>query len=187
MSSDFNGILLCNLAKAVNKPWLDTQHHVAKLLQDEKITLSFYSHTGNPHIKRLPDLSVPEQLAKLNTETPDTVCAYPSTGVIRAAADLSLYDTRPFTRRLALAEAQLTPIFFDLDVLDQYFRDPRYDFHFYDSKGRISITTEYYQSPEVRERDKVLLNSFGIGYDSSRHRVVIGDFCITPRKGIFRG
>jgi hypothetical protein len=172
-SSDFNGILLCNLAEVVKKPWPDTQHHVAKLLQDGKITLSFSSHTGNPHIKRLPDLSVPEQLAKLSAEDPDTICAYPSAGVIRAATDLSMYDTRPFTRRLALAEVQLTPVFFDLRVLDQYFRDPRYDFHFYDRAGTISITTEHYESPEVQERDKVLLNSFGIGYDSRRDRVVI--------------
>jgi hypothetical protein len=112
-SSDFNGILLSNLTAAVKKPWPNTQRHVIKLLQDGKIALSFSSHTGNPHIKRLPDLPVPDQLAKLIAEEPHTICAYPSADVIRTTADLSKYDAQPFTRQLALAEAQLTPIFFD--------------------------------------------------------------------------
>jgi hypothetical protein len=172
-SSDFNGILLSELAEELGMPWPDTRKPISSLLQEGKISLSFTSHTGNPHLKRLPDIPIPEQQAKLTAEEPHTICAYPSAAVIRAAGDLSGYDTRPFTRRLALAEAQLMPVFFDLDVLEQYFRDPRYDFNFYDLAGTISITTEHYQSSAVQERDKVLLQSFGIGYDSERNRVVV--------------
>jgi hypothetical protein len=37
----------------------------------------------------------------------------------------------------------------------------------------VSIRDEHYLGDEMRERDKVLLNSFGIGYDQRRRRVVV--------------
>jgi hypothetical protein len=58
-------------------------------------------------------------------------------------------------------------------VLDRYYRDPRYHFDFDDFSGSIRITTEHYESQDIAKRDKVLLQSFGIGYDSNRNRVVV--------------
>jgi len=143
------------------------------LVRENKISLTFASHSGNPYIKRLSDLPVDDQLTRLAEEDLWTICAYPSPQAIRVAADLSTYGTRPFTRRLALAEPQLMPVFFDLQVLDRYYRDPRYHFDFHDYAGSISITTEHYDSPDVAETDKVFLQTFGIGYDSRRNRVVV--------------
>jgi hypothetical protein len=145
----------------------------SKLVQEEKISLVFASHSINPHIKRLPDLPLDEQLEKLSNEEPNTICAYPTSHLIRAGADLSIYDTQPFTKRIATGEPQLQPVFFELDVLDRYYRDPRYHFDFDDFSGSIGITTEHYESQDVAERDKVLLQSFGVGYDSNRNRVVV--------------
>jgi hypothetical protein len=171
-SYDFNGILLSMLCIEFKVGWAEMRELIISLIQEKQISLTFASHSINPHIKRLPDLPVEKQLERLNADDPHTVCAYPSPDIIREAVDLSIYDARPCTRRLALAEPHLTPIFFDLDTLDRYYRDPRYHFDFHDFAGSISISTEHYESSDVAERDKILLQTFGIGYDSNRNRVV---------------
>ena len=172
-SPDFNGILLTHLRGEMELAWADLQTIIADLMKGEEVTLAFESHSGDPHIKRLPDLPLDEQLKRLKSDDPSTTCAYPSSRVISASSDHSLYEGLPFTRRIALAEAQLTPVFFRLDVLDRYYRDPRYHFTFYDFGGSITIKSEHYASQDTDERDKVLLQTFGIGYDSKRNRVVI--------------
>jgi hypothetical protein len=111
-SSDFNGILLSDISAEFDIPWSNIREVIHKLVQEEKISLVFASHSINPHIKRLPDLPLDEQLEKLSNEEPNTICAYPTPHVIHAGTDLSIYDTRPFTKRLATGEAQLQPVFF---------------------------------------------------------------------------
>lgn len=173
-SSDFNGILISDLVNELGCSWATLRKQLVSLICKQQITLAVASHSENPHIKRIADLSIEGQVAKLKTEPPETVCAYPTAAVIWQAVDVSAYNDRPFTQRLLLGEPHLTPVFFDLDVLDKYYRDPRYHFDFQDYEGSIGITTEHYESGDVREKDKVLLESFGIGYDKSRHyRVVV--------------
>lgn len=172
-SPDFNGILLSALCEEFGVTWPKMRVTVGRLVRSGEISLAFASNSINPHVKRLPDLPVEEQLSKLAAEDPQTVCAYPSPDVIRAGADLSAYDSLPFTKRLALAEAKLTPVYFDLGVLDRYYGDPRYRFDFHDFGGTIGITTEHYESPGMADKDKVLLQSFGIGYNADRERVAI--------------
>src|SRR6266404_1083104 len=170
-STGFNGILLSALQD--ESRWPNMLETVGSLVSDGEISLAFASHSINPHIKRLPDLPIDEQLTRLAAEDPNTVCVYPSPKAIRAASDLSVYDSLPFTLRLALAEPQLTPVYFDFEVLDRYYRDPRYRFDFHDFGGSIGITTEHYDSPDMADRDKVLLQTFGIGYNDNRERVAV--------------
>ena len=85
---------------------------------------------------------------------------------------MAAYTGKPFTKRLALGEPQLTPVFFELSVLDPYYRDPRYHFHYGDMDGRISIRDEAGRSSDVHDRDKIFLQAFGIAYDGRRNRVV---------------
>jgi hypothetical protein len=172
-SHDFNGIPLSRIANAAHVTPEKVHEAVAELVGEGKVTLTFVSHDGNPHIKRLPDLPIDQQLSRFKTDPPDTICVYPSPQVVQDLADLSMSESRPFTRRLALCEAQLTPVFFDLDVLDRYFRDPRYRFEFEDFHGSIGLTEEHYNSAEVAERDRVFLQTFGIGYTKERERVVV--------------
>jgi DNA-binding transcriptional ArsR family regulator len=173
-SSDFNGILASALMVELGLSWPKVRQHLKALVRDQLITLVFGSHSINPHIKRIADLPPQDQLAKLDVESPESFCAYPARSVIQAAVNVSAYDDRPFTKGLLLAEPQLTPVFFELNVLDSYYRDPRYHFDFRDYEGSISITSEHYASNHIREKDKVLLETFGIGYDSSRSfRVVV--------------
>jgi hypothetical protein len=171
---DFNGILISDLAAEFQLKQARLNKKLASLIRSQQITLVFASRSINPHIKRIADLPVEEQLTRLESESPDTCCAYPTEAVVRKATDVSAYDDRPFTKRILLAEPHLTPVFFDLEALDKYYRDPRYHFDFGDYGGSIGITTEHYESDDVKEKDKILLESFGIGYDKSRrYRVVV--------------
>jgi hypothetical protein len=143
------------------------------LVVSRQVDLAFATISINPHIKRLHDLPPDGQVKGLAINPPEGICVYPSADNVAKRTDLSRYDGRPYTRRLALAEPQLLPVFFELYVLEKYFRDPRYLCHFGDRDGSISVRDEHYESDAMAERDKVLLQTFGIGYDATRNRVVV--------------
>ncbi|MHB0978162.1 MAG: hypothetical protein ACYC1K_02030 [Minisyncoccota bacterium] len=172
-SRDFNGVPLRELVQTVGAPRDDVIAAVVTLVRSEKVSVAFGSHSVNAHIKRLPVLALEVQVAKVGEPDADNdACVYPSEGALKQHIDVACYNDRPFTKRLALAEAQLTPVYFDLDVLDKYFRNPIYHFQFNDLGGDISIADEYYNSTSINERDKIHID-FGIAYDGDRRRVVV--------------
>ncbi|MGO9211599.1 MAG: hypothetical protein ACLP2H_15910 [Terriglobales bacterium] len=173
LSHDFNGVPASHLVKAFNIGWPELQERLGELIAAQQVSLAFASHSVTPHIKRLPDLPIDVQLAKLAEEGINCICIYPSADNIATRPELRQYDDRPYTRRLALVEPQLVPVFFELSVLEKYFRDPRYVCWFGDRAGSISVKDEHYQSEQMADRDKVLLQTFGIGYDQARNRVVV--------------
>lgn len=172
-SHDFNGISGIQLLRELKLPWPELLDSLIELIKDEKITLTFSSVVVNPHIKAFQDLPMSEQVQKLQSEGPEGICAYPTTSVIQSVVDVTTYRDRPFTKRLLLGEPQLQPVYFDLTVLGRYYADPRYDFEFWDYGGTISISTAHYESEDTAERDKVLLETFGLGYDSHKNRVIV--------------
>jgi hypothetical protein len=171
-SHDFNGICANSLIAACKTTWPELQSQLAQLVVARKIDLVFESVHVNPNIKRLPNLPAKEQVVCLAKESIAGIGIYPSFELLNTRPELGQYDDRPYTRRLALAEPQLVPVFFELNVLDRYFRDPRYLCHFGDRDGSISVRNEHFLSDKMAERDKVLLRTFGIGYDANRNRVV---------------
>lgn len=172
-SHDFNGILASRLSTILERPWPDLLAEIERLLSDGKISIAFYSFQDNPHVLRLKPPAIDRQLELLRSERPDEFCIYPTADVLIHRKDLAVFAGRPFSRRLALGEPQLEPVFFELAALEAYFRDPRYEFSYDDRDGRISIRDEAYRSSVVLDRDKVLLETFGIAYDEHRNRVVV--------------
>lgn len=99
---------------------------------------------------------------------------YPSPSHLSAVVDQSRYAVQPYTLRLALGAGQLEYVSFDLAVLERYRNDPRYHYDTNDFTGKIVVKTEHYQSDVMLERDKVLLEKFGFGYDGDKTvRVVV--------------
>ncbi|MEK7762421.1 MAG: AAA family ATPase [Nitrospirota bacterium] len=172
-SRDFNGILASQLAEQVglSQPTFITV--LERLLTNEEIAIAFNRYQGNPHILRFPSPDTQRQLELLRSEPPDEFCLYPTAKVLIHREDLAAFTDRPFIKRLALGEAQLTPVFFELSALEPYYRDPRYLFQYGDMGGRISIRDEAGRSSDVHDRDKIFLQTFGIAYDGRRNRVVI--------------
>ena len=143
------------------------------LIKATKITLCFASVSVNPHIKRIPDLPTDNQVEIIEREGPAYVCAYPTSEVVNERVDASQYDDRPFSKELSLAAPQLTPVFFDIAVLGRYYDDPRYHFSFAGFGGSLGIADEFFLSDETLDRDKVGLQTFGLGFDENRNRVVV--------------
>lgn len=67
-SHDFNGITLIELCHLTGLDELHIREVIAGLVGQGHVTLTFASHSGNPHIKRLPDLPIEEQLSRLGDE-----------------------------------------------------------------------------------------------------------------------
>lgn len=166
-SHDFNGISVSQLQDSVDVIWEDLSESLSDLVQEGEITLNFSSHSLNPHIKRLPDLPIDEQLEKLSSDDPHGICAYPSPARLEKVVDPSDYAGRPFTLKLALGSAQLDYLSFDLTVLEIYRNDPRYYYTNDDISGTISV----YETG-MPDRDEALLQSFGFSYDEDLNRAV---------------
>ena len=172
-SADFNGVPLATLRALVELPWGRLRRHLAELIKSGKVSLAFGSVQSNPHIKMRPDLAASQQIEKLRQERPEGICAYPSAATLQAVLDVTQYGDRPFTKRLALGEPQLLPVYFDLPVLETYYADPRYRFEFDGYVGYISISDEHYQSEDTASKDQVALQTFGLGYDAKGDRVAV--------------
>jgi hypothetical protein len=169
-SSDFNGLSLHHILR--DRPEaLET----LKALVSKGLVEVYSGEYDNPHIKRLPVLSVQQQVRFLTGTDADTfVCLYPSIKYMRRILPGNRFRSRPFTRLLALGHPQLEPIFFQLSVLERYQSDPRYVFRFNGLDGHISVKEKPYRSRKMGEADKVMLETFGLGSNAKGHRVVVG-------------
>ena len=146
---------------------------LSALIRDAKVTAVFSRLDLNMHIKRFPEISVEEQLKLLIDEPLDAFCLYPTASVVGPRVDLSAWQDRPFSKSLLLGEAQLTFRAFDMGALERYVADPRYDVRFEDYMGGMSVTNEFFGDAQHPERDKVSLQSFGLGFDDQRNPYVI--------------
>lgn len=126
----------------------------------------------NPHIKPFSKVPVDRQIAEFDSNC-DHCCLYPGETLLDRVVKVNNYEGRPYTKRLALGGGQLDGVFFELSVLEQYRNDPRYYYWADDINGRICIKDEHYESDEIDEKDKVLLETFGFGFNDSYERCVV--------------
>lgn len=162
---------------------------IKELVVDNKITIQ---SSTNPHIIGFQKYPVDIQIkilddakktkvtkrkmgaitfASENTEFP--ICLYPTKKILKTKRDLTKIRDYPYSLQLSLSEPQLKPVYFEIEVLDRYFNDPRYDFKFEDYSGRISYNYDENDNPIVREKDKVFIKTFGLGFDSKDNRVAV--------------
>ncbi len=102
-----------------------------------------------------------------------TVCVYPTTQYIQHKRDLSAFTNQPYTKQLALGEPQLKPIYFKIEVLERYFRDPRYNFSFTDYSGRITNVYDKANISLVDPEDEIFLKTFGLAINKEGDRAAI--------------
>jgi hypothetical protein len=169
-SHDFNGIRANVLLEGLEPDPLET----LKKLVSRGLVEVYSSAYDNPYIKRLPALSIPQQLGFLESADGEAhVCLFPSVKAMRRRLPSSKYRTKPFSRFLALGHAQLEPVFFQFGVLGRYQSDPRYIFRFDGLDGHISVKTADYKGRGMPEADKVGLETFGLGTSEKGHRVIV--------------
>jgi hypothetical protein len=191
-SNDFNGIPLRQISEEFNIDYKESIELIKKLVSDDSISIQ---SSTNPHIIGFQHFSIGSQLNVLehakditqtvlksdakvsfrlvveNTEFP--ICLYPSPNYLKTHRDLSVFGDEHYSKRLALGEPRLKPVFFDIDVLERYASDPRFDFDFNDYSGKISCHYDEVDNPIVREEDQVFVKTFGLGFDSYDNRVAV--------------
>ena len=153
----FNGVRASLLLRLQPNPE-KLRASLSAFIRDGQVTAVFSRLSVNMRIKRFPDPPVEEQLKLLIDEPLETFCMYPTASVVEPRVDLSVWQHRPFSKALLLAEAQLSFRAFDMGALERYVADPRYDVHFEDYEGRMSVTNEFFGDAQHPERDKVSLS-----------------------------
>ena len=180
-SDDFNGKPLRDVSKELEIEYTNSIDIIKDLVQEQKISIQ---SSTNPHIIYSQHYPIGIQLKILedakswkieeykmgdftfkseNTEFP--ICLYPTPELLKERRKLESFDNAPYSRRLALGEPQLKPVFFEIEVLERYSNDPRFNFKFEDYSGRISCKYDDNNEPLVRKEDDVFLKTFGLGFD----------------------
>jgi hypothetical protein len=173
-SNEFNGLPLSSLARVCDSNVPNLTRRIASLVRGGLVNLTFSSRFPNPHIKAFPDLPPEKQIELLYEKaSEDEICIFPSAAFVQSTIDINQYNVRPFSRRLLLGEPQLLPLFFELTVLDPYIQEPRYHFWNNDFAGSISIEEQRSASEDLKEQDKVFLQTFGLAYDGEGNRVIV--------------
>ncbi len=188
-SNDFNGIPLREISSKLNIEYVESINLIKELVTQD--ILSIQSST-NPHIIGRQHYPIETQLTILNdaketkvtyetlggitiqhehTEFP--ICLYPSQSYLKDNTDILNYETAVFTKELALGEPQLKPIFFEIEVIDRYFNDPRFHFRFNDFSGEISCKYDEDGHPILRKEDQIFLKTFGLGFDDDGNRLAV--------------
>ena len=172
MCNGFNGVVASTLLRLQTNPD-KLRASLSTLIRDGQITAVFSCISLNMHIKRLPGPPMEDQLKLLIDEPLENFCLYPTASAVGPRVDLSAWQERPFSKALLLAEPQLSFRAFDMGALERYVADPRYVVHFEDYMGYMSVSDEFYTDAQHPERDKVSLQSFGLGFDDRRNPYVI--------------
>ena len=141
-----------------------------ELLEDKQISIVSSEQDINPHIKRFAEESQEKQIMRLENDR-GLICAYPSPTLLQEVVDLHSFEGRPFTLKVALGAPQLAFESFDLNVLQIYRDDPRYDYYNNDIFGRIGLKDED-TIKDLSQSDQVILESFGYSYDPEHYRAV---------------
>lgn len=188
-SNDFNGIPLRDISKEFKIDYKSSIDIIKELVEADKITIQ---SSTNPHIigfRHYPkesqiqiledakNITVEYQdflntkIAVENTEYP--ICLYPTQTELEKNRNLDEFGYAHYTKLLALGYPQLKPIFFDIEVLERYYSDPRFDFDFKDYSGKIYCKYDELYNPLTRNEDDVYIKSFGIGFDQHNNRVAV--------------
>lgn len=149
---------------------------IRDLVEAGEVSINFGDRHPNPHILAFAPEPVDVQLKKLADSDLQSACLYPTAERLQKTLGPMGFPTKPFTGRLAHGEPQLELVYFDLRVLEQYRNDPRYSYWTDDINGRLSVSDAFFQSEKMREKDQVLLQSFGFGYDREVNERVVAVF-----------
>jgi len=172
-SGDFNGINLICLLEELDLSLQEIVSAAEHLIKNDLVGLITSKEEMNPNIIRTGFITKDKQIANLY-EIKDyySYCFYPLNKHLETVVNKVNYKDEYYKLKLALGAPQLSYKVFDLSILEMYRNDPRYYYTSNDIGGSICIQDKFYESDEVKEKDKILLESFGFAYDEEFNRAV---------------
>jgi hypothetical protein len=169
-SGDFNGMPIYDLVNIFNVKSTGLHIAIRQAIENDFITARF---DGNTHIRAFSKMSKQKVLECFDKmEYPGHTCLYPHQEKLKSSKYLAKYNNSPYERELAFGFGQLDFRTFDLSILEYYRNDPRYSYITDDIQGQIIIEDEYFESENIPEHDKILLETFGFAYDDELNRYV---------------
>ena len=166
-SGDFNGIHSTELSHRLNFGFNEFCDLLRELISEKKVGILFSPPIGNPHIIQIGFDPEDNQIERLNNLENELCCLYPRPAHLKKVVNRSEYANEPYKLELALGCPQLDFRSFDPSVLEHYRNDPRYMYETDDISGHIC-----YDSENMAERDKTMLESFGFSYNGGDNRAV---------------
>ncbi len=153
-SRDFNGFPLYNF---------DKKHTdlICQLIDEDKLEVLSSAFVVNPHIKALKLNIDKEEQKKEVINNGNSVVLYPTEKYLK---ELNINTEKPFTKMLLDGKAQLKILFFNVEILETYFQDPRYKLFWSDYRGSIVISDEFYDENLESE----YIKDFGLGYHKEK-------------------
>jgi hypothetical protein len=170
-SPDFNGISAIDLAAALKTPWPALIEPLRTLVNNDQIGILGEGTDIDTHVLRMGFPSREMQIAVLDRPPSPHTCIYPRLKHLAKVVDPSKYADRPYRLALALGEPQLAHRVFDLAVLEDYRKNPRYRYWTDDVGGQICINGER-RDDASNSGVQVLLPTFGFAYDAAQTRAV---------------
>ena len=171
-SADFNGISAIELSAALKTPWANLVEPLSTLIANEQVGILGEGTDIDTHVLRMGFPSREMQLAFLGRPPSPHTCIYPRLKHLAKVVDPSKYSDKPYRLALALGEPQLAYRVFDLSVLEDYRKNPRYHYWINDLGGQICINGERRDDPSASNGAQVLLPTFGFAYDAAQTRAV---------------
>ena len=166
-SRDFNGIHSTELSHRLGVGFNELCDLLRELIAQRKIGILFSPPFGNPHIIQIRFEPEDNQIERLNDLENELFCLYPRPAHLQKVVNRSMYANEPYKLELALGCPQLDFRSFDPSVLEHYRNGPRYMYETDDISGHIC-----YDSENMAERDKTMLESFGFSYNAADNRAV---------------
>ncbi len=153
-SRDFNGFPLRNFDN------IDTDL-ICQLIDEGKVEVLSSAFVLNPHIRALKlNINKDEQKKEVINQG-DSVVLYPAEKYLKS---LNINSERPFTKMLLDGQEQLKILFFNIEILESYFQDPRYEMFWSDYRGSIAVSDEFYDEDLEGE----YIKDFGLGYHKEK-------------------
>lgn len=153
-SGDFNGFPLYNF----DKNYTDL---ICQLIDEDKVEVLSSAFVINPHIKALRLNIDKEDQKKEVINNGDSVVLYPTEKYLK---ELNINNEKPFTKMLLDGQEQLKILFFNIEILETYFQDPRYKVFWHDYRGSIVVSDEFYGE----DLESEYIKDFGLGYHKEK-------------------
>lgn len=134
-SGDFNGVPNYDIEDYNQADMLD-------LIDDGLVETISENEAINPHIKGFDFALTREQHKENAISKNGHVCFYPTS---KALQRIVVDSSKPYTALLQKGTAQFELIFFDIEVLERYINNPKYEIIDYGYKGSIFIKDEYWE------------------------------------------
>jgi hypothetical protein len=153
-SRDFNGLPLSALND--NEKLL-----ILQLIDDRKVEVLSDKFVINPHIRAF-SLNIPKDQQKQEViKAGSYVVIYPSESHLKS---LNLIDEKPFTQMIINGDPKLKIMYFNIEILEMYFQNPKFKIFSHDYRGSIIISDDFHDEAD----DAEYIKDFGIGYHKEK-------------------